>query len=435
MSNRLTALKYNFVEIQGSSGAKKKIDLTGSVLFCDYFEDILSPCIMMTLQIASDYSIYNGLPIRGGERVELDIETGTGNFKLTGTKAMYVYKVSSIITDGSKEFFTLHLCSREGLTNETSRVQKKYQKKPINEHVESILKDVLKTNKFKSQNIERTSNSYSFIGTLKKPFHVLTWLGPKSIPSTSSSGKSGNQSKGVAGFLFYETIDGFNFRSIDTLVSKTQSQVSSTSKESIPQYKYDPGVQEANVTSNNFNIINYGFEKNIDLMKSLRVGMYANITYFYDLYKNQVDGITYNLSNEVKSKLGGSKIPKPNPEVFENKPSRILFRTSDVGMLDSEGSTEDSGRDNADMAKSFSRYNLLFTQALNMIVPMNINLKAGTIIYAQFAKVDASQSGEVDEQQSGNYLIKEVRHHFEDNQMVSSLKLIRDSYGLSGAKQ
>jgi len=141
------------------------------------------------------------------------------------------------------------------------------------------------------------------------------------------------------------------------------------------------------------------------------------------------------LSNEVKSKLGGSKIPKPNPEVFENKPSRILFRTSDVGMLDSEGSTEDSGRDNADMAKSFSRYNLLFTQALNMIVPMNINLKAGTIIYAQFAKVDASQSGEVDEQQSGNYLIKEVRHHFEDNQMVSSLKLIRDSYGLSGAKQ
>ena len=104
-------------------------------------------------------------------------------------------------------------------------------------------------------------------------------------------------------------------------------------------------------------------------------------------------------------------------------------------MLNAEGNVEDSGRDNTDMAKSFSRYNLLFTQALNMIVPMNINLKAGTIIYAQFAKVDASQSGEVDPEQSGNYLIKEVRHHFEDNQMISSLKLIRDSYGLYGAKQ
>ena len=168
-------------------------------------------------------------------------------------------------------------------------------------------------------------------------------------------------------------------------------------------------------------------------MKALRVGMYSNVTYFYDLYKNKIDGITYSLNSEVKSKLGGSKIPYPKE--FGDKPSRILFRSSDVGMLDAEGTTEDSGRDNTDMAKSFSRYNLLFTQALNMIVPMNINLKAGNLIYAQFQQVDAAQSGEVDPEQSGNYLIKEVRHHFESGQMITSLKLVRDSYGLSGAKQ
>ena len=433
MSNALSSVKFNFVEIQSSEG-NKKIDLTQSMVFCDYYEDILSPCVMMTIQIASSYSIFNGLPIRGGERVELDIETASGNFKLIGDYAMYVYKVSALVADGTKEFFTLHLCSREGLTNETARVQKKYIKKPINEHVEAILKDVLKTKKYKSKNIEKTSNSYSFIGTLKKPFHILTWLGPKGVPATSSSGNSGKIAKGVAGFLFYENRDGFNFRSVDTLVSQTQSQSGSTSKESIPQYKYDPGVIESNVISNNFNIINYNFEKNTDLMKSLRVGMYANVTYFYDLYKNKADGIEYKLNSEIKSKLGGSKIP-PYPEIFGDKPSRILFRSSDVGMLVEEGIAEDSGRDTADMAKSFSRYNLLFTQSLNMIVPMNINLKAGTIIYAQFTKVDASQSGEIDPEQSGNYLIKEVRHHFEDNQMISSLKLIRDSYGLYGAKQ
>jgi hypothetical protein len=432
MSNAVTLLKFNSVEIQSLEN-NNKIDLTNSIVFCDYFEDILSPCVMMTIQVAATYSIYNGLPIRGGEKVELDIETYSGNFKLIGDYAMYVYKVSSIVADGTKEYFTLHLCSREGLTNETARVQKKYEKKPINEHVEAILKDVLKTKKYKSKNIEKTSNSYSFIGTLKKPFHILTWLGPKGVPSTSSSGNSGKTAKGVAGFVFYETKDGFNFRSIDSLVSSIESQNASTSKEAIPQYKYDPGITQSNDVANNFNIINYNFEKNTDLMKSLRVGMYANITYFYDLYKNKIDGITYSINSEIKSKLGGSKIPYPKD--FGNRPSRILFRSSDVGMLDAEGTTEDSGRDNTDMAKSFSRYNLLFTQALNMIVPMNINLKAGTIIYAQFAKVDASQSGEVDSEQSGNYLIKEVRHHFEGGQMISSLKLIRDSYGLYGAKQ
>jgi len=427
----VTTLKFNSITIESSSG--KKIDLTSSTIFGDYYEDILSPCVMMTLQCSSSYSIYNGLPIRGGEKVELDIETASGNFKLEGDYALYVYKVSGVITDETSEIFTLNLCSREALTNETARVQKKFKKAPIDQHVKSILKDVLQTKKFKSQNIEGTSNSYSFIGTLKKPFHILTWLGPKSVPSTSSSGNNGKTAKGVAGFVFYENRDGFHFRSVDSLVSQTQSQSANTSKENIPKYKYSPGTSAANDPANDFNILNYNVEKNIDLMKSLRVGMYANVTYFYDLYKNRVDGIVYNLSTEVKSKLGSSK--PPYPKDFANKTSRILFRSSDVGMLDSTGDTEDSGRDNTDMAKSFSRYNLLFTQAINMTVPMNIELKAGHIVYAQFNQVDPSQSGEVDPEQSGNYLIKEVRHHFEGGQMITALKLIRDSYGLYGAKQ
>ena len=273
MSNALTTLKYNSIIIQ-SLETNNKIDLTNSIVFCDYFEDIFSPCVMMTIQVAASYSIYNGLPIRGGEKVEVDIESLSGNFVLSNNYAMYVYKVSGIVSDGTKEYFTLHLCSREGLTNETARVQKKYAKKPINDHVTAILKDVLQTKKFKSSNIEKTSNSYSFIGTLKKPFHILSWLGPKGIPATSSSGNNGKTAKGVAGFVFYENKDGFHFRSIDTLVSATQSQNASTSKEYIPKYNYNPGVIETGNLDNNFNIINYNVEKNIDLMKALRVGMY-----------------------------------------------------------------------------------------------------------------------------------------------------------------
>lgn len=432
MSEAISGLKFKQVEIISLDGSKR-IDLTNSIVFCDYFEDILSPCITMNLQIASQYSIYNGLPIRGGEKVLVDIETVSGNFVLDGDYGLYVYKVSAIVTDANKEFFTLQLVSREALTNETARVQKKYEKKPINDHVTDILKNVLKTKKYKSENIEKTSNSYSFIGTVKKPFHVLTWLGPKGIPATSTSGKNGTKAKGVSGFLFYENKDGFNFRSIDTLVSSTKSQVGSTSKEYIPKYTYTQAIEQGSV-ENNFTILNYNFEKNIDLMKSLRVGMYSNITYFYDLYNNKIEQITYNISDEVKSKLGGaSKLAYPKD--FGTKPSRVLFRTSDVGIVDSSGSTSDSGRDNTDMAKSFARYNLLFTQSLNMVVPLNVNLKAGGIIYAQFQKVDASKSGEVDEEQSGNYLIKELRHHFEGGQMVTSLKLVRDSYGLYGANQ
>lgn len=424
MSVAVGSLRFNAVELIALNDTKR-IDLTNSVVFVDYFEDILSPCVTMNMQIATGNSIFNTLPIRGGEKVVFDISTATGNFTLDGDYGMYVYKVSGYASDGQKEMFTLHLVSREGLTNETSRCQKKYEKLPINEHVTSILDEVLTTKKYESSNIERTSNSYSFIGNQKKPFHILTWLGPKGIPSTGSSGTSGELAKGVAGFLFYETKDGFNFKSIDKLVSATTS---GDEDSSVITYTYNNVIQE-NSIQNNFTILDYALEKNIDLMKSLRVGMYANKTYFYDLYTNKLDIYAYYLKNEIRSKLG-TQDDLVIPSGFEESFSRILVRTSDKGTLDPNDIAGSSGRDNADMAKSFSRYNLLFTQSLNMVVPCNVNLRAGGVVKAQFPKVESSQQTSLDEEQSGKYLIKELRHHFEGNNMVTSLKLVRDSYGL-----
>ena len=112
--------------------------------------------------------------------------------------------------------------------------------------------------------------------------------------------------------------------------------------------------------------------------------------------------------------------------------SRVLVRTADVGILDVEGEKEDAGRDVADMAKSFSRYNLLFTQSLNIMVPMNVNLKSGDVIKVVLQNATSQKdTPESDEKKSGNYLIKELRHHFEANKMVTSLKLVRDSYGIT----
>lgn len=418
----VNSIQYNQVEILAKNGTKR-LDITNSILSMDYYEDILSPCVTMTIEVISNNPILNSLPIRGGEKVVMDVGTATGDFILDGDYAMYVYKVSGYVSNGVKEQFTLHLVSREGLTNETARCQKKYAKVPINQHVTDILRNDLRTNKFNASNIESTSNSYSFIGNQKKPFHILTWLCPKGIPSTGTSGARGQQARGVAGFLFYETKDGFNFKSIDRMVSATTSGSGSV----MASYQYSSAIQE-NDPASNFVIINYNMEKNIDLMKSLRVGMYANKTYFYDLYTNKLDLYTYYLKNEIRSKLG-TEDQLVIPQGFEESPSRILFRTSDRGTLDPAAGSSDSGRDNVDMAKSFSRYNLLFTQALNMIVPCNLNLRAGGVIDTEFPKVLPKTQG-IDEQQSGKYLIKELRHHFEPNRMVTSLKLVRDSYGL-----
>lgn len=170
--------------------------------------------------------------------------------------------------------------------------------------------------------------------------------------------------------------------------------------------------------------------RNIDLINSLRTGMFSNVTFFYDPYEYKTDFYQYNLKEEILDKLG-EQDDIDVPGGFEDSPTRILVRTSDRGILDPNDIAADSGRDNADMAKSFARYNLLFTQSINMTVPCNINLKVGDVISAKFPKVSDSDLPEKDREQGGKYLIKSLRHHFEGNANATYLRLIRDSYGIS----
>ena len=54
-------------------------------------------------------------------------------------------------------------------------------------------------------------NKYGFIGNMRKPFTVLTWLASKAVPEMEGDG--------TAGYVFYETQSGFKFKSIDKLIS------------------------------------------------------------------------------------------------------------------------------------------------------------------------------------------------------------------------
>ena len=205
-------------------------------------------------------------------------------------------------------------------------------------------------------------------------------------------------------------------------------------KENIFKYSYDQYVIQANDLNSNFKILNYNYEKNIDLMKSLRVGMYVNKTYFYDLYSNSLDVYKYTLKDQVKNKLGAAESIVVSDE-FGDSVTRIMVKVADRGILNPDGSVSDKLRSGADMAMSYSRYNLLFSQAININVPMNINLKCGDIIYVQFPKMEPANTGEVDPEQSGFYLINNLRHHFDPtNKMLTSMRLVRDSYGLYGPK-
>ena len=441
MASGISHLKIKKLLIFSSTG--KMFDLSNSIADMDYFESILEPVVTMKIDLFNVFSLFNEIPIRGGERVELELENGSNirsfypklwtkktpkSFLLEGDNSLYVYKVSNISNTGQKELLTIHLISEEYFLNEQSKCLKKYYSNNISTHVDDILKNDLGT--VKDCYIDDTSNRYVFIGSNRKPFHVLQWLAPKSISTSSGvKGTSGDgknaEGKGTAGFMFYENKDGFNFKSIDALVDKSQSLTTREIKR-IWTYTYTSVIESSN-TENNLKIIKFEMEKNIDLRKSLRVGMYHNQTDYYDANTNKLHRYTYKLPSEIEEK---TLAEDPVESVFDTRSSRYMFRISDHGVMQPNGEIEETGRDHADMAKSFARKKVGFTQSLNILVPCNTNLKVGDIIQCIFPRLKQGKSNSPDPKMSGFYLIRELRHHFEANKNTTSLKLMRDSYGL-----
>jgi len=423
-----------------SNDQSQRIDLRGSVVGFEYYEDIFSPVVTAKLKIVNTgnsassekdtakQSLYNGLPLRGGERIALKIKANTkSNIALDFSDKVenyfYVSSITDVISETQKESFTLHLVPRESITNETVRVTRKYPTSlSIDGSVEKILKEVLKTTKIGK--LDKTSNKYGFIGNMRKPFTILTWLASKSVPIVSKDG--------TAGFLFYQTKDGFNFRSIDEM-NKENSKATYVYSESTQSY--DEKNQKIN---NDFKILNYFVNRNQNLIEKLRLGTYASYRMFFNpldfKFSNPEEGVfkqsdymdsTENLGDRMKL----PKISDGSDKTLGDIPTRLITQILDVGTLEQNVSTDKNSDPQKYQSQSLMRYNSLFTQQLNIIVPLNTNLSAGNIIECNFPKISSSEKKEFDQETSGLYMIKELCHHFDTESSYTSMKLIRDTFG------
>ena len=421
-----------------SNDQQRTVDLKLGAISIDYYEDIFSPTITAKVRVVNNgdsiagkndklQSIYNGLPLRGGERLRMKVlddgENKKGlDFSSKPDKYLYVSSITDVISESQTESFLLNLVSREAITNETTRVTRKYTG-TIDESVKKILKDVLSTTKFKDSDIEKSQNKYGFIGNLKKPFTILIWLASKAVPV--SSGDS------TAGFVFYQTRDGFHFKSIDELIKQKAKAT----------YYYSEVNVNSSEQNNDFKILNYITDKNQNLIEKLRLGTYASQKYFMNPYdgnltspekgKFQLKKYKDRIENlGTKGKISLPKMEQGSEESLGDSPTRIITGILDVGTIDNKVSTEVNANQEEYQSQAIMRYNVLLTQSISMMVPCNTDLRAGDIIQCKFPKISSQDPNEIDTETSGLYMIKELCHHFEPNSSYTSMKLVRDNFGI-----
>ena len=442
-----------FFKIKGSNG--KSTDLSGSIAEFYYYESILANTVTATVAFIdtgfekegntrlNTSGIIDDLELVGGEEIEFEVidnndvtseSEGTLTSAVCDSDVMYIKSIRNVATQGTKKMFVLDLVTKEYWTNEETRVTKRYDGNPGN-HVKDILQNILGVGTFE---VENSSYDYNFIGNTKKPLYTCTWLASKSSTSQTPSDdpKKGTLLGATAGFFFFQTRDKYYFKSVDTLAD----QLVKPGRDFI--YNNTGKEPKGGIGGKKINILDYTTQQQVDIGKDLSLGVYNSKTIFFDLYSlsYKVVDFSFDANKKDKVKLLNESTNNPQKEITE-KPSRLFFSYLDVGTLpnDSKDSKDskliDDRKDPSPttrspevMVQSIMRYNELFRTKINIIIPGDFSIRAGDVVNCTFANLNTEVSGG-SQTLSGKFIVANVCHKVNSEQTLSSIDIIRDSFG------
>ena len=405
MENKYFFKNCTLIPTEGSS-LSVEFEISGGNPTFVYYESLKSPSISLSIQFIDVDQLISREGITGGEYLDLSIKVpGFDDFVIRHDKHfLMLNSVKDVKTTSNKQIATLEFVSVESIINETARVSKKFSGNVSDLVMELLIGDKKGIQTDKPLDKDQAFNKYSFVGNMKRPFDTIQWLCPKAATDDKN-----------CGFLFYETLDGYFFKSIHKLLEG----------EATVYEKPEKPVES------DFRIIENNLDSTNDIGMNCRLGMYANKTIYVDLETGTTKTTDYKIS-EI-----GLKNPPKLPNGLEDFPTRLMLRLLDKGAMQKGSKKEEREKEN-ELAifqnKSYARNNLLFSQSLSISVPFNPDMRAGQMIEVKLPvkKSDDQEQtdygSERDNDISGRYLVSELKHIIGNSKANTQLKLVRDVF-------
>lgn len=432
--NSKLAEPSNIIECILHSG-KEDLDILSGVVEVYYYQSVLDCTVRITLTVidtgyrsgnTDNVSILdsNTLKTSVGEFVSLQFNDNQGNgvtFSKRTKNPLMVKEIYGVGGDVSKEVFKIDLWSEEATYNNLkgAKVLGSYNDKP-SKIVEEILRKNLKTNK--TLDLEKTQNNLRYIGNKQKPFYSCVELASKSTPSQSKT-------PGIlAGFFFYETSEGYKFKSIDTLLAEK------------PKRKYIANETTKLPPGYTGKLYNYHFTSNYNLEDILMLGSFTDTTL------TTIDPVTEEVIVETfdytSQQLGFNNAGKEFPEIASGwkikNQSASYTVVKDNGSLPQGKTVQDQLNRSLDqnftaeqiVRQARGRYNQMYSNKLTLTIAGDVGLNVGDAIYCDFAEITSDKRNiNPSTTRSGIYMITDLCHRLTTDGTWSRLHCVRDSFG------
>jgi hypothetical protein len=417
--------KVDVCEILSVTGAVLDVrDLFSTV---SIFEDIFQNSITGSITLVDTNNLLTNLPIIGQEKLRLKLYTPNADDDTSRTAAinftetpLYIYKIESKTQVNDQTIaYSLGFTTPEAVRNNRIRVSQSYEGEPTEMMVKKILRDEELLDSKKEFYYETTSNNYKFVAPNMRPMDFINAVARRCFSRDYNFAPS---------FLFYETVKGFWFRTIDSMMDK---QVRWSYAEMTPNVLAD-GAARTDTEANLHNILNYSVVQSVDTMMNMRKGLYGSKLTMIDLINKTTEIFETNYFDDFQKDVHLDQYPLAS-EALDDKNNKLsdytetciymqsVDRDSPYGLFSPrhEGFFDYTGTDQW-LQRRRSRFTSLDAGiVLRIEVPGNTTLQVGDLVQIDLRNTGVlSGDDRRDPYYSGKYLVRKLRHEFTRGQGV-----------------
>jgi len=415
------------------SDGSARLNVTKSTIELIIYEDLFSPVMTASIQIAETKNVIGKAGISGGETVFIKASAQGAPETLMMNLVFRVRHVTNRMMESHLNVFTLSLISPVGMINNRLRVRKTYNNMLITDIIQDIwnkelggITKPLSGMMPSSSEVDTTTLSNSppkpSVGTFScviptwTPLGAIEWLRGKAITSTSMSDK---------GYVIFQRADGYVLESLDTLMSNFPVAEYMTEK-------YIPEPITDNPRKYQFKIQGYTIQTPPDAAEQTRAGIYSASEIQHDVIRKTVTKTTFDYHKHFKKESHLNEFPtienQATPDgdtLFQSFDSRIDLSSSSKNVFPNTPEFfTTSGMARASIASQMA-FNRIIVQ-----VPGNPERRVGDVISINIRTTEEVEEGMPPRDRfiSGNYLVVALSHLMGPRTYGTTMELSKDSF-------
>lgn len=419
-----------------STGGDKnpvRVNISGLVQEMNIYEHLENDVLSGDMVLADADNLLYKFPVTGFERLEFKLNTpgldkGLDCSISTGYP-MFVYSVSERKPVNPRtQGYIINFCSIEAIKNHQKRVCKSLAT-TIDDMVVNVLRNDLKTQK--NIFVEETSGTHKYTLPLEKPFTTIKNLG--------KFAKSKNFDN--SGYLFYENIFGFHFKSYESLFCKGNGQPRPEVAFYTPKVKNE---KIRNIINDMQSVEDFTIKSQFNTLKNVQSGTYSSRMITHDSFNKTFKTYDFNYNtnyiNQNHLEMGpkGEKIDNNGIVPYFNFEEGQGFSDFYEGVLHLSSHTQKIHNDfelpnpGEITQKRVSQKNALGSIVIEIIIPGFTGITVGDIVRFNTPKYTSASKAEPndnDPYMSGRFLISGLRHHISTigKRHTTILELVKDS--------